>query len=105
MKLCLPENGKENNVLYVVENEFSERRSRPEHGTTFTGDANEASNPCANIKEPFPPFENGSPSTAIKPCSRFLADKFKAFIIAREIATWSNLINHRTIYFSSGVYE
>lgn len=30
MKLCLPENGKENNVLYVVENEFSERRSRPE---------------------------------------------------------------------------
>lgn len=82
MKLCLPERTVKKITFRVVEKEFPERCLRPEHGTTFTGDANEASNPCANIKEPFPPFENGSPvkcprQPQLNRCSKFLADKFK----------------------------
>lgn len=67
-------------TLHSVECKFPELGSPRVH-RTFTDAANEVTNLCANIKEALPPFENGSPlnvpSTAIKLCSRYLADTFK----------------------------
>ena len=58
--------------------------------------------PCANIKEPFPPFENGSslnaPSTAIKPHSRFLAES-RAFN-----SRWSRALDNAEIINSPDLW-